>query len=343
MKCTISMPTLISLYDEKAGHNNAVKAVEQMLNAQYHFPTFSIHTTPLKKWVISLSKKLLSFPKIIHYLLTPYLYNTIITPILEYSQQYQSTHFIILCSGMNNVIIAHYAKSYIQQIQPQIKIHVHYFGALRGLDSANLDLVANTLDSTQSNHVKLPTPPVRHHFIETRYKPFIAQKVLLILGGATQNYPFIEQDWLHILTGIHTYAQKYHLSVDVITSRRTPLSTHEIQQSIQQLQLNCINQVYDNTTSLAELIADYELLFVTEDSVSMVSETINTGRSVITLYPQNTTTEPLILEYAHQNWLTRCSVQEISNMNYPITINQQNLPDYRQIILNFIKNHVGTI
>lgn len=93
------------------------------------------------------------------------------------------------------------------------------------------------------------------------------KKISILIGGNVHNRPF---DYKEIIKTIKHFQKKIDYELEIITSRRTPI---ELLEKIKRMKL-IINDIYGSTKN-----AYYhsEILLITDDSFSMISEAVQSG------------------------------------------------------------------
>ncbi len=125
---------------------------------------------------------------------------------------------------------------------------------------------------------------LQHTQVDTQY-PLWA----MLIGGEGSGYTFTQGDYHQLADGMLTLAKKYRIRWLLTTSRRTD-PTHEAYLStLLQHQKEVAHAVYFNSKP-EKIMQGYlgvaERIFCTEDSTSMVSEAVITGKPVTTLSSQ---------------------------------------------------------
>lgn len=141
----------------------------------------------------------------------------------------------------------------------------------------------------------------------------------MIIGGASRSHPFRLADWRLLADGMNDLARDHKIRWLVTTSRRTGREAEE-----------CLSERLDPDV-LADAVwwgesprkvmlpffGAAERVFVTQDSVTMLTEAICSGRPVSVLYPQvvnfpKTSFIPSYLERLEtKKWITRFSIKDL--------------------------------
>lgn len=112
----------------------------------------------------------------------------------------------------------------------------------------------------------------------------------MLIGGRSRSHAFENQDWLQLADGMARLAQREGIRWMVTTSRRTGGEIESLLR--QQLPSDLIaDAVWWNCKpekKLAAYLGSAEAVFVTQDSVSMITEAVVSTRPVIALAPRYT-------------------------------------------------------
>jgi len=124
---------------------------------------------------------------------------------------------------------------------------------------------------------------------------FIAQKGAeeknvwcMIVGGASRSHRFCDKDWIGMAQGMNALAERENIRWLVTTSRRTGaqaevmLKEHLNEEFIE----DAIWWAEAPRKELYSFMARSEVLFVTQDSVTMVTEAVSSGKPVVVVGPE---------------------------------------------------------
>lgn len=130
-------------------------------------------------------------------------------------------------------------------------------------------------------------------FIPTPVTPALIEKSgqlengiwCMIIGGRSRSCPFTEHDWRALAHGMNQLAESSHIRWLITTSRRTGNAAEMLLQ--QELKAEFIHDAIwwadKPRRELYNFMARSEVLFVTQDSVTMVTEAVSSGRPVVGL------------------------------------------------------------
>lgn len=122
----------------------------------------------------------------------------------------------------------------------------------------------------------------------------------LFIGGTNRNHRFTESDWRGIARGVNELAQRHGVKWLISTSRRTGedvervLSEHILPEAVKELVLFS----RDPKAVVSPFMGSGKRIFVTQDSLTMLSEAICSGRDVVSLMPEH-------IDLAPDNFMTK--------------------------------------
>jgi mitochondrial fission protein ELM1 len=110
----------------------------------------------------------------------------------------------------------------------------------------------------------------------------------MVVGGSSRSHRFCDQDWLALAHGMNALARRENIRWLLTTSRRTGTAVEGIlKKHLDPLVLQDAIWWSENPRrELYKFMARSELLFVTQDSVTMVTEGVSSGRPVVAVRPQ---------------------------------------------------------
>lgn len=129
----------------------------------------------------------------------------------------------------------------------------------------------------------------------------------MILGGASRSRRFDQNDWIEIAQGMNALASREKIRWLISTSRRTGVETEDLLKSHLNPEIleDAIWWGEQPRKELYTFMARSEVLFVTEDSITMVTEAVSSGKPVITIRPRRVVTGPKDFSVAYLERLER--------------------------------------
>ena len=194
MKSKLSLAVLL-IHDQRAGHLNPSLGVYDCLETAYTTTLDKVETPSIKKWQISILKKLSWYPPLFDFCSTIFF------------KKFQSKQNIdcIICSGMPNLL-------YGLAISRKLKVPIFYAGDLRKVNGQLVNCTITALEQkTDSDQVVLTTPPVKKDFFTLQYDQLDQTTALLVLGGPTDEHPFSTEDFETMIKKFIAFCAQHQL------------------------------------------------------------------------------------------------------------------------------------
>ncbi len=143
---------------------------------------------------------------------------------------------------------------------------------------------------------------------------------VMLLGGDARGFSYKENDWDLLLDSMTYYANKCNIKWLVSSSPRTPVSAVNkliLAANSQNVDVFLKPSIYgeDSQKSLFDCLRIADVVFVTEDSASMVCDAVNSRLPVVCLRPDdsgyNVLTTPQAKNYHKMDVLHRLKISEI--------------------------------
>jgi len=220
---------------------------------------------------------------------------------------------------------------------------------LRGLDNTLFDYVL-TISGNDSYDNSLffdllPVKVVKDDVVISEFKKNIMLDTKktwsVLIGGKTKEYPFSESEILLLSKNILEKSKHEHANVLFTTSRRTGLKLERALVSLLDKYDNVKYKVFYNIKP-EKIISNYlynsDIVFVTEDSGSMITESIYAQKPTITVTPlgHSLTNKYKYSQYIenliNKHYIESCSLNKIEQMKidekafhcYDISVNDEN-------------------
>lgn len=286
--------SILLIHDNRAGHLNPSIGICDQIEDSFHTQISKIQTPYLKKWGVSLLKKMSWHPQ----------FFDIFAQIAYKNASIQANYDLIICSGMPNLLYAIY-------LSRKYNLPLYYAGDTRKINDALIQTTITALpQNIEAQQVILPTPPVKKIFTQLQNDVLDLKSALLVLGGPTTEHPFQKTDYENIITKFINLCEKQNLIAYITNSRRTP----ELDRTWKRLQDHPNVQLHliDNPRAkkFHELIHLSSYVFVTEDSTSMLAEAIQSGRFVSSIYMKTSVFEPLNQKYLQEGLMSRQNLDD---------------------------------
>ncbi|MDK1684278.1 ELM1/GtrOC1 family putative glycosyltransferase [Acinetobacter terrestris] len=309
------------IHDQRAGHLNPSLGIVDSLEKAYTTTLQKIITPSIKKWQISLLKKLSWYPHLFDFCSAIFFKN------------FQSKQNIdcIICSGMPNLLYGIF-------VSRRLKVPLFYAGDLRKVNGQLVNCTITALpQNIQTQQVVLATPPVKKEFTQLQTNPLDLKSALLVLGGPTSEHPFQTTDYEMIISKFLKLCSDHHLTAYITNSRRTPdlASTWNTLKKNANVQLELIHD--SQSKKFNELVELSSYIFVTEDSTSMLAEAIQSGRFISSIYTPNSVFEALNKKYLHEGLMSRQALNETFSLPKQRNLAKLNLS---QPLIAAIQHHL---
>lgn len=112
----------------------------------------------------------------------------------------------------------------------------------------------------------------------------------LLIGGANRNHPYNDQDWKDIAAGVNTLARKFDIKWLITTSRRTGAHVEQLLEAA--ISPSAVEELVLFSRTPKKVVMPFlgtaEIVFVTQDSLTMLGEAVASGRPVVSLLPRTT-------------------------------------------------------
>lgn len=110
----------------------------------------------------------------------------------------------------------------------------------------------------------------------------------LLLGGANRNHPYSDQDWTDIAAGVNALAKKFDIKWLITTSRRTGAHVERLLEAA--ISPDAVEELVLFSRNPKKVVMPFlgaaEIVFVTQDSLTMLGEAVSSGRPVVSLLPR---------------------------------------------------------
>lgn len=109
----------------------------------------------------------------------------------------------------------------------------------------------------------------------------------LLIGGPNRNYPYSGQDWKDIAAGVNALAEKFDIKWLITTSRRTGAHVEKLLEKA--ISPDALEELVLFSSNPKKVVMPFlgaaEIVFVTQDSLTMLGEAVASGRPVVSLLP----------------------------------------------------------
>ena len=199
-----------------------------------------------------------------------------------------------------------------------------YSGTLKGYDPAAFDRVFTVVPlDVACNHV-LPLPPVPGELARPLPLPPEGEKrIAVLVGGDGAGYVFNEADWRAFGAGLATLARREGARLLLTTSRRTGAAAETLlrEHLPAELLADAVWWSQAPRKVMRDFLAASQAIVVTEDSLSMVAESLYSGRPVISVAPAvaqpNANDGAALQGYVERGLLARSPIAGLADAAFP--------------------------
>ena len=317
---------ILHLSEGIAGHDGQVLGVIKTLrDAEYEISVKTVIVSwkiyVLRGLLRLLSRKLSRYPNIISIRLIKLCYS--ITPIADVD---------IVISGGANLAPLNLALSKILKVK---NIHLSSPRVWRVSDFTAY-ITSSRVSKSSSNLVPEIVPnqfdPKTCKELGTR---FISEKgikgikfSLLILGGDGIGYFYSKSEWLDLINNYSSFCKLRQTKPLFITSTRTPPEVEELIKEKFDVSMSVLYHSEKARGKFDHLLYVADNIFVTEDSSTMLSEAVSSGKKVISIFPQNINAPEkylqIIKKYQGLGFIERCGIENIDKFTF---LGESNIQD----------------
>ena len=193
-----------------------------------------------------------------------------------------------------------------------------FSGTLKSYTPNNVTTVFTVTPlKAKTNNTVLDLPPAN---IETVPNNSPAQPFYtLLIGGDGAGYIYTDEDWTQLAHAMSVIAKRDNITWKVTTSRRTGETVERKLES--QLSEDCIAEAIWFSSNpqkvVKRFLAEGQIIFCTEDSLTMVSEAIYAHKPAVTLQPKamnpDSNDSQALEKYQTSKYIIRCPIAELHN------------------------------
>ena len=198
-----------------------------------------------------------------------------------------------------------------------------YSGTLKGYDPAAFAGVFTVVPlGVACNHV-LPLPPVPGELARPLPPPTGEPRIAVLVGGDGAGYVFKEADWRAFGAGLAALARRDGARLLLTTSRRTgAVAEAWLRESIPvELIADAVWWSQAPRKVMRDFLGAASAIVVTEDSLSMVAESLYSGRPVVSVSPAvaqpNANDGAALQAYAERGLLVRQPLAGLADIAFP--------------------------
>ena len=310
--------TAIILIDDKPGHINQslglFHSLESSLSLEKHEIKLAVRFKGLRFLMRFLANnipaRLLSFT-------LPFFY--------KIDGKYKDCNEPIIISSGGNTL---YANIVIKAITDGLNL---YSGTPKQFPQTLIDLIYTVVPlDNNTNNIVLDLPPANIYQLNEGHTP---NTFALLIGGNGAGYQYKNTDWKSLIQGIEQISKDQDVKWLITTSRR---SGDDIENLLaDSVNRECISDLVLYGQNPAKVMAQYlqkaEIIFCTEDSLTMVSEAIYSGKKVYTLVPEQSNPDnndlAALNKYQSNQLVERCLMKNMDRVEIDRNKKCSALPD----------------
>ena len=170
---------------------------------------------------------------------------------------------------------------------------------------------------------------------------------LLVLGGDGIGYTYTKKEWKEILDNFSSYCESKESSPLFITSRRTPKEIEDLIKHRYDVSMSVLFHSEKARGKFDHLLYIADDIFVTEDSSTMISEAVSSGKKVASIFPQNIKAPDkylqIIKKYESLGFIERCDIQSIDKFSLKGETNirekvENSKKNFQRLLVNRLKD-----
>jgi len=321
--------------DKRAGHeslsNGLVKNLEKRWRVQSFKTESQIRAKFLKKIATFILNNIKLNRKNIPFFIKLFYKN--------FSMDFEKNYDLIISTGGDtsflNVLLANYLKA------PNI-----YCSSLRGLKNTHFSYIISIIDNHISNEIVVDTPPIH---VELQNKTLSGEYIAILIGGATKNYSFSDDDFVRIVKNSVELAKNKGYKILLSTSRRTPPKVEDRLESIcedeKEIIKECVLFNKEPKKIVNYFLSNASVVFCTEDSGSMITESIIAKKRVYTIKPKERKLNRLYTLFMEnltsKEYIHSIEIEDIKNLSLKESFNFIKSKDTKKIISKIQKIITG--
>ena len=306
---------VLILTDDKPGHVNQslglAKALESSFTVEQHKITVLIRFKALRFVMRVIANWI---PSYFLRLTLPFFY--------KIEGEYKGYNSPIIISSGGNTL---YASIVIKALTKGLNL---YSGSPKQFSPSLIDLIYSAIPlAGVPNNIVLGLPPSN---ISKPNGSYTKNSYALLIGGDGAGYRYNTKDWELMINGIHRLSEVADATWLVTTSRRSGKQIENLLDKTLKERVVSRLVLYGRNPEkvIGHFLQEAEIIFCTEESLTMVSEAIYSGKKVYTLIPNEAAPDNndscIITSYQTSGLIERCLLSDLATLT-PSVGTQQNL------------------
>jgi len=219
-----------------------------------------------------------------------------------------------------------------------------FIGNPKKLHHSLFTAILTVLDLGFDNQILLDVAPILPFkgdvkiFCKEHGLSFDARYCTLLIGGDGSGYCYSEEEYESLIDFVNNTSSEIHWLVT--TSRRTPIKMEEkMHQQMKAAMFVAYNKKPQKV--IGAFLALSDLVFVTEESASMLSEAVVSQKFVISLIPKNvnidTNYQKILFKFQNLKYIQRLRIDQLKNFKYQKNNFSQNENSFFSKLVNQLK------
>jgi len=310
------MLNVILVTDKKAGHESISKGLLSYIQKKHDLKIHEVYAKRRIKALMKIGVYLVNFlplNRTIISILIKILYKNF---QIDKSKKY---NFLISTGGdtaLLNILLSKY-----------LNIPNFYCSSLRGLNPNHFTNIVSIVDNGFKNEILVDIAPIN---IDIEEKELPGKFFSILIGGATKNYDFTNDEFYTIVEKLTLLAEKKNFKIFLTTSRRTPL---DVEAKIKLL-VSQKKELFEKTVFYNEkpekvvkyFLKNSDVVFCTEDSGSMITESVLSKKKVYSIFSKNKNLDKIFTIFMNnltkKKYLVSLSVEDINNLTLDEKFNE---------------------
>lgn len=281
---------ILKVIDGKAGHITVSDGVIEAIRKNHQVEIIDLNIKIRAKFLIRILRFILKY----NLLSSQWISSTLFMNLFYQNFHKPETKIDIVVSTGGDT---QFVNIWLSRILNAMNI---FCGTLKGVDSKYFTSIVSTSELGVPNSIKLDILPTRGQIkdINKKVQQFCEEKHLdknkkyfvLLIGGNGSGYSYTEDEYEKLVHSFMLIVKKYDAKALITTSRRTGIKYEILLESLfSQYDKDIAYSVY--FAQAAEKVVSIYLelssaIFVTEESGSMISESLLSKKPIFTLYPK---------------------------------------------------------
>ena len=303
------MLNVLIITDKRAGHESLSNGLAKNLEKRWRVQSYKIESQIRAKFLKKIATFILNTIKLNRKNI-PFFIKLLYK---NFSMDFDKNYDLIISTGGDtsflNILLANY-----------LKIPNIYCSSLRGLKNTHFSYIISIIDNHIQNEIVVDTPPIH---VELQNKTLSGEYIAILIGGATKNYSFSDDDFVEIVKNSIELAKSRGYKILLSTSRRTPIEVENRLERICEEEKEIVKESVLFNKKPKKIVnyflSNASVVFCTEDSGSMITESIIAKKRVYTIKPKkrklNRLYKLFMKNLTDKGYIYSTEIEEIKNLS----------------------------